>query len=287
MTQQHTNRASEPADERHNERATGAGFSSGSERTGFDGGDWRILFGLVVTLVWLLLGMLYISSNVGWGNFATLPIDEMGNFLEGAFAPLAFLWLVIGLFIQQTVLAQNNRELYHSNVVSAQQAEALSANERNARQETFFKIADNTRRQLGGISGLLLQSSKGPAGDASISDADFMEMWHQFATGDFEIFSRRFLILSGRSENMLPLLYGTQIRTTHTENFIVNFDRLLKLARECDTNGIITDAQLHSAHGLLSSRMRELHPRIKFKRYELTRTSTYLDQVMKSSQEDF
>lgn len=255
--------------------------------TGFDRRDWRIMFGLVVTLTWLLLGMLYVSSNVGWSNFVRLPIDEMGNFLEGAFAPLAFLWLVIGLFIQQTILAQNNRELYHSNVVSARQAEALAANERNARQETFFKIADNTRRQLGGISGLLLQSSKGPAGDASISDAQFMEMWHQFATGDFEIFSRRFLILSGRSENMLPLFYGTQIRTTHTENFIVNFDRLLKLARECDNNGIITDAQLHSAHGLLSSRMRELHPRIKFRRYELTRTSTYLDQVMKSSREDF
>lgn len=254
---------------------------------GFDRRDWRILFGLIVTLVWLLLGTLYISLNIGWRSFATLPIDEMGNFLEGAFAPLAFLWLVIGLFIQQTVLAQNNRELYHSNVVLARQAEALSANERNARQETFFKIADNTRRQLGGISGLLLQSSKGPAGDASISDAQFMEMWHQFATGDFEIFSRRFLILSGRSENMLPLFYGTQIRTTHTENFIVNFDRLLKLARECDINGIITDAQLHSAHGLLSSRMRELHPRIKFRRYELTRTSTYLDQIMKNSQEEF
>jgi hypothetical protein len=32
--------------------------------------------------------------------------------------------------------------------------------------------------------------------------------------------------------------------------------------------------------------MRELHPRIKFRRYELTRTSTYLDQIMKNSQED-
>jgi len=110
-------------------------------------------------------------------------------------------------------------------------------------------------------------------------------MWHQFATGDFEIFSRRFLTLGGRGEDLLPLFYGTQIRTTHTENFIVNFDRLLKLARECDINGIITDAQLHSAHGLLSSRMRELHPRIKFRRYEMTRTSTYLDQIMKNSLE--
>lgn len=247
--------------------------------------DWRIQFGLVVTLLWLLAGALYIAGTVGWRDFAVLPIDQMGNFLEGAFAPLAFLWLVIGLFIQQSILAQNNRELYHSNIVSSRQAEALAANERNARQETFFKIADNTRRQLGGITGLLLLSSKGAQGDGTISEAEFAEMWHQFATGDFEIFSRRFLILAGRGEELLPLFYGTQIRTTHTENFIVNFDRLLKLARDCDINGIITDAQLHSAHGLLSSRMRELHPRIKFRRYEMTRTSTYLDQIMKDSVE--
>lgn len=249
----------------------------------FDKQDWRIQFGLVITLVWLVLGYLYIAMNVGWREFVALPIEDMGGFLEGAFAPLAFLWLVIGLFIQQTIQAQNNKELYHSNIVSARQAEALAANEKNARQETFFKIADNTRRQLGGISGLLLQSSKGPQGDGTFSETEFMDMWHHFATGDFEVFSRRFLIMAGRSENLAPLFYGTQIRTTHTENFIVNFDRLLKLARECDINGIITDAQLHSAHGLLSQRMRDLHPRIKFRRYEMTRNSEYLGQIIDNS----
>ena len=80
--------------------------------------DWRIIFGLVLTLGWLLLAVLYISANVGWSDFIYLPIGEMGNFLEGAFAPLAFLWLVIGLFIQQRVLTQNNRELRHNNVRS-------------------------------------------------------------------------------------------------------------------------------------------------------------------------
>lgn len=246
--------------------------------------DMRILYGFVLTLIWLILGMLYISRNVGWSNFVSLPIGDMGTFLEGAFAPLAFLWLVIGLFIQQSVLAENNRELRDNNIQSEKQTMAIAATELNARQETFFKIADNTRRQLGGISGLLLQSSKGPQGDNAFSESEFMEMWHLFATGDFEIFSRNFLVLAGKSTDLQPLFYGTQIRCTHTDNFIMNFDRLLRLARECDTNGIISDAQLHSAHGLLSSRMRELHPRIKFKRYEVTRSSSYLDQIIKSSQ---
>jgi len=246
--------------------------------------DPRILYGLAATVVWLVLGALYISYNLGWSQFATLPIDQMGNFLEGAFAPLAFLWLVIGLFIQQSVLAENNRELRDNNIQSEKQTMAIAATEMNARQETFFKIADNTRRQLGGISGLLLQSSKGQTGDSTFSDSEFMEMWHLFATGDFEIFSRNFLALAGRGADLQPLFYGTQLRSTHTDNFIMNFDRLLRLARECDTNGIISDAQLHSAHGLLNSRMRELHPRIKFKRYEVTRSSSYLEQIIKSSQ---
>lgn len=243
--------------------------------------DMRLVYGFALTIFWLILGMLYISRNVGWSNFASLPIGDMGTFLEGAFAPLAFLWLVIGLFIQQSVLAENNRELRDNNIQSEKQTMAIAATELNARQETFFKIADNTRRQLGGISGLLLQSSKGPQGDNAFSESEFMEMWHLFATGDFEIFSRNFLVLAGKSADLQPLFYGTQIRCTHTDNFIMNFDRLLRLARECDINGIISDAQLHSAHGLLSSRMRELHPRIKFKRYEVTRSSSYLDQIIK------
>ena len=247
--------------------------------------DMRIVYGVVLTLFWLLLGMLYISYNVGWPQFISLPIGDMGTFLEGAFAPLAFLWLVIGLFIQQSVLAENNRELRDNNIQSEKQTMAIAATELNARQETFFKIADNTRRQLGGIAGLLLQSSKGPQGDKTFTEAEFMEKWHLFATGDFEIFSRNFLVLAGKGENLTNLFYGTQIRCTHTDNFIMNFDRLLRLALDCDINGIISDAQLHSAHGLLSSRMRELHPRIKFKRYEVTRSSSYLDQIIKSTNE--
>jgi hypothetical protein len=82
--------------------------------------------------------------------------------------------------------------LRHNNVQSEKQTMAIAATEMNARQETLFKIADNTRMQLGGISGLWLQSSKGPAGDETYSQAEFVEMWYPFATGDFEIFSPTF-----------------------------------------------------------------------------------------------
>lgn len=244
--------------------------------------DGRIWFGLVTTFVWVMLGFVYISSNIGWASFVSLPIDEMGTFLEGAFAPLAFLWLVIGLFIQQTVLAENNRELRRTNLQSEKQTQAIAATELNARQETFFKIAENTRKQLGAITGLLFISSQGPAGDGNYTSEQISEIWQQYASGDYEVFSRLFLTMSANPDvSLKDLLYGTDIRRRHTNNFIVGFDRLLKLARECDTDHIIQDALIYSGHGLLNIRMRELHPTVKFAPIEATNATAYLEQIVK------
>ncbi|NCF19952.1 MAG: hypothetical protein GWP63_17085 [Haliea sp.] len=41
---------------------------------------------------------------VGLNSFVTLPTADIGSFLEGAFASLAFLWLVNGHFMQQKVI---------------------------------------------------------------------------------------------------------------------------------------------------------------------------------------
>jgi len=48
---------------------------------------------------------------------------------------------------------------------------------------------------------------------------------------------------------LADLLYGTQIRIDHSNNFIVGYDRLLELAKECDTDHIIQDGLLFAAHG--------------------------------------
>lgn len=243
--------------------------------------DWRILFGLVLTFLWFVFLAVYIARNVGWGSFIDLPIEEMGAFLEGAFAFLAFLWLVIGLFIQQSVLAENNEELRRNNLNSEKQTQAIAATELNARQETFFKIADGTRRQLGAISGLLFISSQGPIGDHNYTSEQLADIWKQFASGDFEVFSRMFLNMQAtlEDEQMKELFFGTDIRKRHSENFIVGFDRILKLAKECDMDNIITDSLLYSAHGLLNIRMRNMHPTIKFAAIISTNSQEYLQRI--------
>lgn len=242
--------------------------------------DWRIAAGLLLTLLWFVFLAIYIAKNVGWSNFLDLPIAEMGAFLEGAFAFLAFLWLVIGLFIQQSVLAQNNEELRRNNLHSEKQTQAIAATELNARQETFFKISEATRRQLGAVSGLLYLSSQGPVGSNVVTSDELAELWKQFATGDSEVFSRRFLTMAANEDtDYQDLFYGTEIRRNHSENFLTGFDRLINLARGCDSDNIILDSMLYSAHGLLDSRMRELHPEIKFETLSGTNSQVYLEKI--------
>ena len=249
--------------------------------------DWRIQFGLILTFLWFVFLWIYVARNVGWGNFLDLPIDEMGTFLEGAFAFLAFLWLVIGLFIQQSVLAENNEELRRNNLHSEKQTQAIAATELNARQEAFFKISEAIRRQLGAITGLLFISSQGPVGNQTYSSEDLAELWKQFASGDFEVFSRMFLTMAGTEDvDLGDLFYGTEIRQTHTDNFLVGFDRLINLAKGCDSDNIILDSMLYSAHGLLNTRMREIHPSVRFRPIKGTNSAAYLERVIQNETEE-
>ncbi len=249
--------------------------------------DWRIWFGLSLTLFWFIFLLIYIDRNVGWGSFLDLPIEEMGTFLEGAFAFLAFLWLVIGLFIQQSVLAENNEELRRNNLHSEKQTQAIAATEMNARQETFFKIAESTRRQLGAISGLLFISSQGPVGNNTYTTEGLADIWKQFAGGDVEVFSRLFLTMPAAGDvDYADLFYGTEIRRRHAENFLVGYNRLIELAKDCDTDNIILDTLIYSAHGILNASMRELHPAIKFAPIEGTDTAQYLERIINSQIEN-
>jgi hypothetical protein len=224
----------------------------------FRGRDWRIWLGAVVSVLWIAGGIWYVRnvSAIEPGN--SFSLGTVGSFLEGAFAPLAFLWLVLGLFIQQRELADNTEAIRRTSEQSEKQTQAIAATEMNARQESFFKIAEGVKHQLGGISGMLLTSGLGPAGSGRYSREHMDHQFSQAATGDNEIFSRMFISMHFLEEGGLgELLYGTEIRRKHTHNFRRTFERLLRLARNCDVDGIIEDTLKQSAFGLLHLRMLE------------------------------
>ncbi len=223
--------------------------------------DWRIWFGIVVTVIWLAGGVWYVALVTETEPTQNFSLEAVGSFLEGAFAPLAFLWLVLGLFIQQRELARNTEELRKTSEQSEKQTQAIAATEMNARQETFFKIAENVKQQLGGISGMLYVSGLGPVGSGRFDRDQMDEYFSQMATGDCEIFARLFISMDFLEEGGLSkLLYGTEIRSRHSRNYMRTFERLCRLAKNCDVDGIIEDALMQSAFGLLHLRMREHRP---------------------------
>jgi hypothetical protein len=223
--------------------------------------DWRLWLGLSLTFAWLGLGIVYLETTVGWDKFTQLRVDILGNFLEGAFAPLAFLWLVVGYFLQKDGLERNTealqnqlREIQRSAEQAVIQSETIAAAEVHARQETFLKIAQNVRAQLGTIAGLLFVSSQGAGGDGRVSQEEQSRMFSQLSMNDSEVFARRLLevhIALGDDAKRYALFYGTEVRARHSNNLIYYFERLLARAREVDQDGLICDSLLTSGHGFV------------------------------------
>jgi hypothetical protein len=210
---------------------------------------------------WLILGYLYVETTVGWERFSRLRVDQLGGFLEGAFAPLAFLWLVIGYFLQQRELEQNTRvlqaqllEVSRSAEQAVVQSEKMAANEVHARQETFLRVSQNVRSQLGLIMGFLYISSQAASVDGTVSPEEQSRLFSQMGLGDAEIFSRRMLETYTRTADPAlrqALFYGTPVRARHSNNFAYTFERLISRAEEVDPDRLICDALYASGHGLL------------------------------------
>ena len=226
--------------------------------------DWRVVLGIVVTFVWFATVGLYISAQVGWTRIEQVPMDSMGQFLEGAFAPLAFLWFVLAFFSQQQELAQNTTalkmqyiEVQKSAEQAAIQSEAIRASEQHARRESFLRVAESVKQQLGVIVGFLYLSSQARNVRADGGDTRIAELWSKMSQNDPEVFSRALLQVGFmHDENYgYKLLYGTPVRSRHSENFIFSFERLVRAAEQCDEDGMIRDSLLGSAHGYLYRQM--------------------------------
>ena len=222
-------------------------------KTRLPGRRWLLGLGVVLTAVWFLGGLVYIVFLDGWMSFVGSSADAIGGFLEGFFAPLAFLWLVIGLFIQQRELASNTEALKQTNLNSEKQTEVLAATELRARQSAFFQIAENVRRQTGNLAGLIVRSLKTEQGEHLVSDAEMMEHWVEHQHGQYEIFPA---LLSDPAEEFadaglfpVDIYYGTEERLQSTTEYLKSFRGLIELARDCDDDGTIVRTITQTPHG--------------------------------------
>lgn len=223
--------------------------------------DWLLWLGVALTAVWIGLGLLYIFEIPGPARFITQDADKIGGFLEGAFAPVAFLWLVIGFFLQQRELGENTRAIqgqYEALQRTAENAEiqarAIAASELHARQETFIKVCEILNQQLGQIAGMIYLSRAGPSFDGSLDRDGINQLWREFSTHP-EVFIRRLLgtyygAKDGKEE-IRDFLWGTEIRMQHTLNYLATFERMLEAGANCDPDHFLRSAFRSSSYGVL------------------------------------
>jgi hypothetical protein len=224
---------------------------------------WRLKFSMLVTAAWLLLGLTYITHVVGWSEFATQNAPSLGSFLEGAFAPLAFLWLVVGFFLQQQQLSENTAtiqlqlvQMRRATEQAAIQARAIAADELHSHQDTFMRTTGLVNQQLGMIAGWIISSWEGDL------TAETTELWLRTGKGEAYAFSMR-ILRSCLPGNLDPeeLFYGTEIRSNHTRRFITAFERLTEAGSTCDPTGMIVEALRDGPHGRVYRMIVEHAPR--------------------------
>lgn len=72
----------------------------------------KVILGVAssVTIVWLVAAAIF---AFGYHGLIKNPdkLNEWGDFVAGAFSPIAFVWLVVAVILQSTELREQRREL--------------------------------------------------------------------------------------------------------------------------------------------------------------------------------
>lgn len=90
---------------------------------------WWLWFGFGVTCAYAVLVVVFIRKyETGFvDRVVDLDLNELGDFLAGIFAPLAFLWLFVATMMQSQELKLQRKELTENREVMQEQADAAKA----------------------------------------------------------------------------------------------------------------------------------------------------------------
>ena len=210
----------------------------------------RTLWGLAGSIVWIALVIGYTVWAKGWPDFSAMKLNELGDYLAGAAAPLAFLWLVIGYYQQGEELELQRKELELQRKETARladqaaaQADAIKANELHARKDTFLRFAELV---LPDVNMLIAQM----LGHSVVKQ--FMDQrWRKYQAGDSRVFVQSAIRAlkerpddwrgNGGNPKMDPLLSA----------YIDSYRRLLQMASESDPSDVLRSHFEHSPYGSL------------------------------------
>ena len=135
---------------------------------------------------------------------------------------------------------------------------AIAGQERSARRlelhsqrDSYFNLLTLISDQLGSIAAFHYISVFGDTGLGTMTNEEFTEGRAAATSGDHAFFVRLMTRESFLHRDDLAYIedmyFGTPIRKRHTENYVITFEKLLKAAREIDTDDMISNALLHGS----------------------------------------
>jgi hypothetical protein len=100
--------------------------------------------GISLTVLWftVIVALIFVT----WPDAKALELNEWGDFLAGIFAPVAFLWLIVGYNLQRHELSLNTKALEVQGLELQRQAAELE--KQTKFQEIQAELAEQTSSDL-------------------------------------------------------------------------------------------------------------------------------------------
>ena len=123
--------------------------------------------------------------------------------------------------------------------------------ELHSRRDSYFKLLNLIQDQLASIAGFHYFSVKGPSGTQEMTSEEFAAGRALAGSGDHGYFIRQMTSITYQAREdrqaIEDLYFGTEIRQRHTTNYVMTFEKLLKAARDVDTDDMISNALLQGS----------------------------------------
>lgn len=194
-------------------------------------------FVIGVTITALYLGVIFyetmvISASANWVEEKKL--NNLGDFLAGVFAPIAFLWLIVTVFLQKQELAETRKEIARqSDAMKAQVEEAKAHKEFIERQTNIMTrqaelaeitYAKDRKLQLFDRRIEVYEALK------TFTEKPFSELVNDKETNDFVHLYNKVMFLFAEDSEIIPWM----MRINDIITRVINEDDIAEVRSEWD-----------------------------------------------------
>ena len=157
---------------------------------------WGIGIGFTVLWGWFIAH----TSNFSLADLSALSLNELGDFFAGVAAPLAFVWLVIGLLFQGHELKLQYKELGNSVEQFKKQTESFRRSEAYQRQGLLFELRRLCEQDLFSLSETIFRLTLGDVRQTQFGYDVSTSFDGETLSGDNQVFAKKITAFYWKSE---------------------------------------------------------------------------------------